>query len=177
MVDFQSLSLPAVIQMAATAYSVPQRAVLADLSANSRHPSGIGPMGIAKAWLPRLQQAGFVPLDVETSLPWNVAAGTWILAQELHRQPIAARGMTVSWQAHPVRNLTADLSQAAVASGVPATFLAAVMMQESGGDPDALSPKGAMGLMQLIPATAKAYGVTDPWNPRQNLITKDRSGC
>src|SRR5690242_8635944 len=36
------------------------------------------------------------------------------------------------------------------------------MVAESGGDPSAVSPKGARGLFQIMPATAKDYGVDDP---------------
>ncbi len=50
--------------------------------------------------------------------------------------------------------------------GVPATLLAAVAKQESGYNPTAVSPAGARGLMQIMPATAKGLGV-DPMQPTQ----------
>jgi soluble lytic murein transglycosylase-like protein len=49
-------------------------------------------------------------------------------------------------------------------------FLAAVTHVESSFRPRARSGKGACGLMQLRPIVTKAYGVTDPWNPRQNIM-------
>jgi soluble lytic murein transglycosylase-like protein len=53
--------------------------------------------------------------------------------------------------------------------GVPSNLAHALIQVESNYQPDAVSPKGAMGLMQLMPATAKQYAVTDPFDPEQNL--------
>ena len=48
-------------------------------------------------------------------------------------------------------------------------LLHAVIAVESAYDPAAVSPKGALGLMQLMPATAARYGVRDPFDVEQNL--------
>jgi soluble lytic murein transglycosylase-like protein len=53
--------------------------------------------------------------------------------------------------------------------GVSPAFVEAVVRAESGFDPVAISPKGAGGLMQLMPATAAALGVTDRFEPRQSI--------
>jgi soluble lytic murein transglycosylase-like protein len=52
---------------------------------------------------------------------------------------------------------------------VDVALLHAVVAVESGYNERAQSPKGARGLMQLMPATAQRYGVTDVWNPLENL--------
>jgi soluble lytic murein transglycosylase-like protein len=53
--------------------------------------------------------------------------------------------------------------------GVDRRLVKAVVEVESGGNPRAVSPKGALGLMQLMPARAEALGVADAFDPRANL--------
>lgn len=57
---------------------------------------------------------------------------------------------------------------AAKKNGLPPNFVHSVVAAESGYQPNALSPKGAIGLMQLMPATAQLYGA-DPHDPAQNV--------
>jgi soluble lytic murein transglycosylase-like protein len=57
---------------------------------------------------------------------------------------------------------------AAIKYGLPPTLIRSVMAAESAGQPQAISPKGAIGLMQLMPGTAKDLGV-DPHDPAQNV--------
>ncbi|SIS67019.1 lytic transglycosylase domain-containing protein [Alicyclobacillus vulcanalis] len=64
---------------------------------------------------------------------------------------------------------SALVEQTAQKYGLPPSLLQAVMEQESGGDPNATSPAGAMGLMQLMPDTASAYGAVNPYDPAENL--------
>lgn len=62
-----------------------------------------------------------------------------------------------------------ELVDAAAAKyGLPASLVHSVVAAESGYQVHALSPKGAVGLMQLMPATAREYGA-DPKNPQQNV--------
>jgi soluble lytic murein transglycosylase-like protein len=53
--------------------------------------------------------------------------------------------------------------------GVKAELIRAVIAEESGGRPCAVSWKGAQGLMQLMPATSEQFGVKDPFDPPQNV--------
>src|SRR5439155_15858807 len=61
------------------------------------------------------------------------------------------------------------IDSAAKAHAIQPKLLRAVMEQESGFRPCAMSPKGAQGLMQLMPDTAGQFGVRDPFDPQQNM--------
>lgn len=82
------------------------------------------------------------------------------------RRPIGALGKTGT----PPRHIAPLIGAAARHSQVDPALIEAVVRVESGFNAGAISPKGAQGLMQLMPATARRYGVEDPMDPAQNLL-------
>ncbi len=62
-----------------------------------------------------------------------------------------------------------EIERAATANGVDPRLVRAVIEVESANQPRAVSAKGAMGLMQLMPGTARAYGVANPFDPHANI--------
>ncbi len=79
----------------------------------------------------------------ETSIPTNLNSGSQVY--------------------HDVVNVAAE------ASGVESALLHAVITAESNYNPRAVSPKGAAGLMQLMPTTARRFGVSNLFDPAQNV--------
>jgi hypothetical protein len=77
--------------------------------------------------------------------------------------------------ARPTNGCAVFASEAAMRSGLPLDMILRVMRAESGGNPRAVSPKGAIGCMQIMPATwatlAARYGLaSDPFDARMNMI-------
>jgi soluble lytic murein transglycosylase-like protein len=68
-----------------------------------------------------------------------------------------------------IEKYRAMVGRVAESVGADPRLLHAIIAAESGYNARALSNKGAIGLMQLMPATAKRYGVTNAWDPEQNL--------
>lgn len=66
------------------------------------------------------------------------------------------------------------IERAAAAAGVEPNLMRAVIVVESGFNPRARSSKGALGLMQLMPATATRFGASNALNPEQNLAAGAR---
>lgn len=69
----------------------------------------------------------------------------------------------------PLKTAAEFAAHAAKTYSLPEAFVRSVMRAESGFQLAALSPKGAIGLMQLMPATARSLGV-DPHDPQQNAL-------
>ena len=63
-----------------------------------------------------------------------------------------------------------DISDGQAFYGIPEAFIRAVIKTESDFDPRVVSSAGAEGLMQLLPGTARQMGVTDIFDPRQNIM-------
>jgi soluble lytic murein transglycosylase-like protein len=111
-------------------------------------------------------EGGFVELDAVAVKGFEVEeAGP----PPLHAVP-APVAAPVEAAAETLRPLSPmELADAAADKyGLPRSLVRSVMAAESGYQADAISPKGAIGLMQLMPATAQVLGV-DPYDPAQNV--------
>lgn len=87
----------------------------------------------------------------------------------------AASGLVATRKPETIRHhdpgrLSALIHDVARQSRVEPALIEAVALVESNFDQHARSPKGAMGLMQLMPATAARFGISDPFDPHQNLL-------
>ncbi|HWH41438.1 MAG TPA: lytic transglycosylase domain-containing protein [Usitatibacter sp.] len=99
-----------------------------------------------------------------------------LVRREAGSAPAPAAAMPVATAANlympaeeSIRRFTPIIDTASRLHGVDAALIHAVISAESGYNPSALSKAGAMGLMQLMPQTAKRYGVTNIMDPVQNI--------
>ena len=122
--------------------------------------------------MPDVTDRGTVGLRARAS--WRAAfvgvALALLAGRTVHAEPARINGAQVA--ADPA---AAFIAEAAQRSGLPASWIRAVMQAESGGDARAVSPKGAMGLMQIMPDTWSTlrlrYGLgADPFDPHDNII-------
>jgi hypothetical protein len=88
-----------------------------------------------------------------------------ILALLIFFAPVAAAAQSIPGQS----NLKALFAMVGQMHNIDPDLLEAIAEVESGGNPLSVSPKGALGLMQLMPATASAFSVLDPFNPLANV--------
>lgn len=82
---------------------------------------------------------------------------------------LALHSLTHLWDSHD-EDPRALVTAAAIEHGVPVSLALAIAKAESGLRPHCISSTGAMGLMQLMPATALEHGVIDPFDPAQNAL-------
>jgi soluble lytic murein transglycosylase-like protein len=78
---------------------------------------------------------------------------------------------SVSWEKVPLntRSFRREIQSAAAFNSVEESLIRAIIHAESAYQPDARSPKGAQGLMQLMPGTAADLQVVDPFDPTENI--------
>lgn len=96
--------------------------------------------------------------------PQNAAARAIAVPVSAPQIALSAEQMS-RWDPHYEPLIQHHASQ----QGLRPELVRAVIQVESAFNPRAVSPKGAMGLMQLMPATARRFGVIDPFNPAENI--------
>lgn len=145
-------------------------------------------VGLAASFLGHVQQAqaqifGGVS-DTGSVVLSNIVtdeARTLVVTASDLSAPASSRA--VSSPTSPARGSTASIApkafqpfilEASVASRLPVELIHAVISAESNYNPRALSGKGAQGLMQLMPATARRFGSINSLDPRDNILTGSR---
>ncbi len=98
-----------------------------------------------------------------------------VSASALRAALLAAPARTAARAGPPTQGAAGPASSgpllgAATATGLPLALLEAVAQEESQGQARAVSPAGALGLMQLMPSTAAALGVRNAFDPAQNAL-------
>lgn len=86
----------------------------------------------------------------------------------------AAASFEIACERPPEEDIRALVDQGARQSGLDTALVRAVVRRESAYNPCATSVKGAQGLMQLMPPVQTQFGVSDPYDPRQNISAGTR---
>jgi soluble lytic murein transglycosylase-like protein len=119
----------------------------------------------AHAWLrANGERFGFVQRYGWEPWHWGYVPGCGASTPSRGRAPAGGAGALPGWVPAEYRAL---VTAAALRNGLQPALLAALLRSESGFDPRAVSPAGAQGIAQLMPATARGLGVADPFDPAQ----------
>jgi Rod binding domain-containing protein len=124
--------------------------------------------GIAEMVLKELQKND----TDETTPSLNMLNGLKTQSWQLDKQFTPARQTSSGSQdtLHNIAKWESYINEAGTTYNVDPKLIAAVISKESGGNPDALSSKGAKGLMQLMDSTASDMGALDSYNPLENIM-------
>ena len=110
----------------------------------------------------------------QKGLPIFSAIGNWVSAQQLawqirsHNTTVSISQPSLPPMGLPKSQYVAIAEQDAVAAGIPANYYVRQINAESGFNPNAVSPSGAVGIAQFLPSTAAGLGI-NPWDPIQAL--------
>jgi soluble lytic murein transglycosylase-like protein len=129
--------------------------------APAKAPAGKAGKSRSKTNAPRIEPVSAVPAS---PLVTPTLLTTGLSADGSIANPSALRGYTTGSS-----EVDGYLIQSGKTNGVDPLLLYSVMHQESSFKSRAISPKGARGLMQLMPGTAMRFGVTNVFDPRQNI--------
>lgn len=149
-------------------------------SSSAKHRSRLGKAVRAKALRPVIGSILLVLGLLELVVPGPTAARAEVRVERLADGTILliGDGRSASRRSSRSQSFRRRQPPAAIASlidrhsrqqGLEPNLVQAVIQTESSYDVRALSIKGAMGLMQLMPETARDLGVSDPWDPDQNI--------
>jgi len=132
------------------------------------------------------------PLDTETAAPLRITTvirpdlrtGKLVRSVMVTPKPVAEHRVVAALiaprvvspvvvatetKAPPATGIDEAIEQIAAQVSLPSQVIHSVIKVESNYDPFAISPKGAQGLMQLIPSTARRFGVSNVFNPAENI--------
>jgi hypothetical protein len=102
-------------------------------------------------------------------VPQQRSASFFLLPPPSAAEAVVYSSGSIECDPMPPPQLESLIDGAAQREGLWPELLRSVMKQESGFRPCAVSPKGAMGLMQIMPDTAAQFHLKDPFDPRENL--------
>jgi len=128
----------------------------------------VAPPSIKNASATELNKQG---APTKTAALKSIAAGAPSVAQASQPIVFATPSTSITGEMGTTGNPRYDelIALSAARNGVDPNLIVAVMRQESGFNPRALSYKGASGLMQLMPGTARRFGVTNIFDAAQNI--------
>lgn len=122
------------------------------------------PAAVSKAEVPKKSGAEISQAEVISTMQRDVSGTTSVTTPMI--APVVTAANQVSTGDAKLDSL---VTAAAARYGLDPRLMVAIMRQESSFNPRAVSPKGARGLMQLMPATAARFGVRDIMDPVQNI--------
>lgn len=110
------------------------------------------------------------PSPGQSNASANVATPEDVLFGKLTSTPSKMPSLLSASPYTADKNYDSIISKAAEAYQVDPKLIRSIIQHESNGNPLSTSGAGAQGLMQLMPATARSLGVTDAYDPEQNIL-------
>jgi soluble lytic murein transglycosylase-like protein len=137
------------------------------------HPRGAPDRRRADRRRARLRSLIFAGLAL--ALPHQLKPRPWLTTSHLSGPgPRVSTSIDTIVAVPPSRAYEAIIQEAAVLYHVDPALIRSVIHAESAFDPSAVSRAGALGLMQLMPDVAEAFGVEHPFDPRENIMAGAR---